>query len=1282
VNKDLKITLKVDAKTGEVTAVRNSFDKLDRAITRTRTSSNALHMTLLKYASIGTAIYGIKRAFDFVTESGLEYNKAMDASRAKLTAMISAAKDYKTVSGEQVDEMQRQKLIAAEVNDMMQILGQTNAQTAMGMSELVDIYALAKPGMDRYNWAVKDQIEIVKLASNTASNFGMTAEELQSGIDDLAAGTWEVSSGFGKMMKAIGVSKEEYAAAADKVAYLKEKMKETGAAQDTWAVAVSNFEVAWDQMTGKITQPVFNGIKEAIKEITGQMNQQAPDAMQVFADALVDMVNGGIQAVSTLISWVSKLISGFRIAYAGYKKLAGAARVFWNGDNDANAKELAELNKKLAEARKSGIGVTRVLADIRALKADMEDSEAGARLWAEADKDLADIAKFDAKLQGVAHTIEKIKISKGAVSSISQAINPADKLANKTHSIAAASSQANKNTKSHARSITTAAKRTDDLYKKYLKLTGQTEKLFELDVQETLGAFEKSGKYTAQQLSDIYDAMWEKYAKKGKEANESILQTLQTRWGDVVGNLAGAYRSGGISAVGEELGNMAINAANSIIPGLGTAIDTIGALFSSTVSQAEIDAASGTSSFDAHAFEEMTKMLNSYMEPQLTASEGMLQHLESMDEKFGSIAVALTSSTGFDYDGSEFTPTSSSSLWGGKSTELISAGLKFQEQSVGAFLDGLVDVDGFQAVLKKKSSFFGLVKSEKIVEESVDVPQQLKDDLSSALHDGIQATLDGLEILGFDTQAIEQKLQEGMIDLGKLNFKDLNAEEKQQLLNDAMANAVSEATRVAVNAVAAPENIAALDDARRAGEDYITTIARLAVQHETVTTQFAMFGQSVTDFTTSNVLVEAAGGLDQFKSAMATFTKNFFTPEEQQEMLGLQLQMALQTQNVALPASKAQFKALVLETQQKIINLKAKISAMKAEAMLNKESTATSIKMAQEDLKAKAKMAKAQTGVIKDQVNANNNLIKSQNEAGKATIAFGKNVNNSIKAIAGKAVSAVEGGETVSLDSITTPEIEAAEAELANLEALYGTLMQNMDGFAEYYGGMEDTATAATAASEKLSDLEKSLVSIANLKAVWGNDEISAKKIILDATKRYTGLTDLTYENFLEKFEAATADGLGMDNETLQAWQDMSNALRALHDVEQKQLEEEKNKIRQDITFYEDVIESIRDAYTGTLSYLSSVEKTAYLSDLAKKYKSDGDNENYISTLQKQLEEEKRSSRTKEEYAEKFDKYIQELQKQKPKKTTDDVVESLEVLEERLIKIEDAIEEAAYRSNA
>ncbi len=221
---------------------------------------------------------------------------------------------------------------------------------------------------------------------------------------------------------------------------------------------------------------------------------------------------------------------------------------------------------------------------------------------------------------------------------------------------------------------------------------------------------------------------------------------------------------------------------------------------------------------------------------------------------------------------------------------------------------------------------------------------------------------------------------------------------------------------------------------------------------------------------------------------------------------------------------------------------------------------------------------------------------------------------------------------------------------------------------------------AAESASESLEILYTSLMDIAGLKAQW-MDDIDGSRLILDTAIIETGLSQLNYDNFLSEFTRASVNG--MTDEIFSDWQMMSDAIQGYHDVvsalEDEKYQKEMDILNEQVAFYEDILSRIDDAYLGSLSYFNTMQKAEYAGEQAAEAFGSGDTQSYIDHLGQQLEFERKMSVTKEDYAEKFDAYIEELQKTEPEATTDDVVDELESLNQKIDTLTDAIEKASFQ---
>ncbi len=315
----------------DMRSLKASMDQANAAVTKaskgmSTTLGNLKVSTIAAFGAIGLAASKMKK----IVVDSFSYNKMMEDSEASLRAIVSASRGWTDVQGNAVDATTRMNAVNAEMAGILEEIKAIMPETAMGISDLISSYALMRPAMEQANIAGKDQIEILKLVSNAATNFGLSANELRSGIDDLARGTWLANTGFGKMLSSLGVTKEELKAAGDKAAYLKGKLQEAGQMADTMEVATSNLKEAWGEFIGKITEPVWEPLKAAIKVVTEQLGVHGPQASKAFAEAFREFANFAIKAVGAVAKAVGKLINLLRLAWNGFAQLGNTVSKAFN----------------------------------------------------------------------------------------------------------------------------------------------------------------------------------------------------------------------------------------------------------------------------------------------------------------------------------------------------------------------------------------------------------------------------------------------------------------------------------------------------------------------------------------------------------------------------------------------------------------------------------------------------------------------------------------------------------------------------------------------------------------------------------------------------------------------------------------------------------------------------------------------------------------------------------------------------------------------------------------
>ena len=412
-----------------------------------------------------------------------------------------------------------------------------------------------------------------------------------------------------------------------------------------------------------------------------------------------------------------------------------------------------------------------------------------------------------------------------------------------------------------------------------------------------------------------------------------------------------------------------------------------------------------------------------------------------------------------------------------------------------------------------------------------------------------------------------------------------------------------------------------VEDFKTAGEGNSETIIRLANDYEVMTRELGKMGITMDAVGAGGLrmaegLIAAADGIDDLVSKLDYFYSNFYTEEEQIAMKTEILRAEFTRLGIVMPTTTLGFRALVEAQMEEIKMLSNSITAM--------------------ELKAEAEWQYAISTLA----------------AGSALLQAAEIAYNAVMDI-----------------------IAEKKDELDILLADNDALLDLGSMFIDVYGTAEDAADALEKVYASLSD-------IASLQGAWLDSSVDAAQLYLDAIRKETGIYNVDYDNFLASFNAALdADGT-MEQEQFDEWSQLSSALQTLNDAMNELLQIELDSLTSQVSFYDDILNRIQDAYTGSLSYLNDIEKADYLTQQADAYLLTGDIPNYLDTLAEQLEYEKAISVTKEDYVPLFDEYINSLQtaEYEAEATTDDVVEQIQITNEKLDSLADAIEQSSYQS--
>ena len=152
-----------------------------------------------------------------------------------------------------------------------------------------------------------------------------------------------------------------------------------------------------------------------------------------------------------------------------------------------------------------------------------------------------------------------------------------------------------------------------------------------------------------------------------------------------------------------------------------------------------------------------------------------------------------------------------------------------------------------------------------------------------------------------------------------------------------------------------------------------------------------------------------------------------------------------------------------------------------------------------------------------------------------------------------------------------------------------------------------------------------------------------------------------------------------MFQDAMSSWSDLSGALMDLEDAVTEDTEARIDALNSEIAFYGNILNTINDTYLGSLSYLNSIEKEVYASNLAEAYAESGDVNAQIEALKAQIENEKLTSTSREDYESSVELYIAQLQSLEYEDVEDEQLTELVAIKVELSNIKTAISRSSLQ---
>ncbi|WP_370308350.1 hypothetical protein [Sphingobium abikonense] len=242
------------------------------------------------------------------------------------------------------------------------------------------------------------------------------------------------------------------------------------------------------------------------------------------------------------------------------------------------------------------------------------------------------------------------------------------------------------------------------------------------------------------------------------------------------------------------------------------------------------------------------------------------------------------------------------SLFGTK-TKVVGSGLYGDAQSLGDILAGGFDASYYSDIQKKKK-FFGITTSTKYRTQFADADAGLENQFTLILREFNDAILAAAGPLGLATDAIQQKLNGFVVNIGKIDLQGLTGEEIEEKLTAVFGAAADQMAQAAFPGI---------ERFQQVGEGLFETLVRVSSTVESVTSTLTMLGSSASMMSIDMkvALANQFESLSDLTDAASSYFETYYTAAEQAAARTAQFGDVFESLGLAMPSSLAGFRALV-----------------------------------------------------------------------------------------------------------------------------------------------------------------------------------------------------------------------------------------------------------------------------------------------------------------------------------------------------------------------------------
>jgi len=275
--------LNIQRKAGLITA--------KESIAYRNTAINGVVRHIRKIESLVIAFYALKKSYDYTLGLGHEFNKMIESEQIGIALSITQKLKDVDATGKQVSAMDKWIYANKLAREEMEKVREINVFTPHTLGQTVQLYKTISVQVREAKGNVQDALDITKQLSILSKAGNVEFKSMLKTVDQLFSGKMKASDMQIALQNIVGLTQEETREAIKQgkvLEYVKEKLMGVEIASanvaKTWEGVTSNFENAWTDIFATLQKPMFESLKEEMRDFTIVLIDNKDDIIGTFED--------------------------------------------------------------------------------------------------------------------------------------------------------------------------------------------------------------------------------------------------------------------------------------------------------------------------------------------------------------------------------------------------------------------------------------------------------------------------------------------------------------------------------------------------------------------------------------------------------------------------------------------------------------------------------------------------------------------------------------------------------------------------------------------------------------------------------------------------------------------------------------------------------------------------------------------------------------------------------------------------------------------------------------